>query len=139
MGILDDKVAIVTGSARGIGRAIADLLSAEGAKVVINDLDADLAEEAASEIRGETAVFGGDLTKGDAPERMVATAVDAWGKLDIVVNNAGYTMDAPAHKITDDAWARMIDIHVTVPFKVCRAAAPHMRAPAKVERDEGRE
>src|SRR3954469_11770235 len=120
MGILDDKVAIVTGSARGIGRAIADLLSAEGAKVVINDLDADLAEEAASEIRGETAVFGGDLTKGDAPERMVATAVDAWGKLDIVVNNAGYTMDAPAHKITDDAWARMIDIHVTVPFKVCR-------------------
>jgi 3-oxoacyl-[acyl-carrier protein] reductase len=139
MGILDDKVAIVTGSARGIGRAIADLLSAEGAKVVINDLDADLAEEAASEIRGETAVFGGDLTKGDAPERMVATAVDAWGKLDIVVNNAGYTMDAPAHKITDDAWARMIDIHVTVPFKVCRAAAPHMREPAKVERDEGRE
>src|SRR3954453_12883161 len=139
MGILDDKVAIVTGSARGIGRAIADLLSAEGAKVVINDLDADLAEEAASEIRGETAVFGGDLTKGDAPERMVATAVDAWGKLDIVVNNAGYTMDAPAHKISDEAWARMLDIHVTVPFKVCRAAAPHMREPAKVEREEGRE
>jgi 3-oxoacyl-[acyl-carrier protein] reductase len=139
MGLLDDKVAIVTGSARGIGRAIADLLSEQGAKVVVNDLDADLAEQAASEIGGETAVFGGDLTKGDAPERLVATAIDAWGKLDIVVNNAGYTMDAPAHKITDDAWARMIDIHVTVPFKVCRAAAPHMREPAKVERDEGRE
>jgi 3-oxoacyl-[acyl-carrier protein] reductase len=132
-------VAIVTGSARGIGRAIAELLSEQGAKVVVNDLDADAAEQAASEIAGETAVFGGDLTKGDAPERLVATAVDAWGKLDILVNNAGYTMDAPAHKITDDAWARMLDIHVTVPFKVCRAAAPHMREPAKVERDEGRE
>ena len=139
MGLLDDKVAIVTGSARGIGRAIAELLSEQGAKVVINDLDADMAEQAASEIDGETAVFGGDLTKGDAPARLVATAVDAWGKLDILVNNAGYTMDAPAHKITDDAWARMLDIHVTVPFKVCRAAAPHLREPAKVERDEGRE
>jgi 3-oxoacyl-[acyl-carrier protein] reductase len=139
MGVLDDKVAIVTGSARGIGRAIAEVLSEHGAKVLINDLDADLAEQAASEIAGETVVFGGDLTKGDAPERLVATAVDAWGRLDIVVNNAGYTMDAPAHKITDDAWARMIDIHVTVPFKVCRAAAPHMREPAKAERDEGRE
>jgi 3-oxoacyl-[acyl-carrier protein] reductase len=139
MGVLDDKVAIVTGSARGIGRAIAEVLSEHGAKVLINDLDADLAALAASEIAGETVVFGGDLTKGDAPERLVATAVDAWGKLDIVVNNAGYTMDAPAHKISDDAWARMIDIHVTVPFKVCRAAAPHMREPAKVEREEGRE
>jgi 3-oxoacyl-[acyl-carrier protein] reductase len=139
MGVLDDKVAIVTGSARGIGRAIAELLSEHGAKVLVNDLDADLAEQAASEVAGETVVFGGDLTKGDAPERLVATAVDAWGRLDIVVNNAGYTMDAPAHKITDDAWARMIDIHVTVPFKVCRAAAPHMREPAKVEREEGRE
>jgi 3-oxoacyl-[acyl-carrier protein] reductase len=139
MGVLDDKVAIVTGSARGIGRAIAELLAEHGAKVVVNDLDADLAEQAASEIAGETAVFGGDLTKGDAPERLVATAIDAWGKLDILVNNAGYTMDAPAHKLTDEAWARMLDIHVTVPFKVCRAAAPHMREPAKRERDEGRE
>jgi 3-oxoacyl-[acyl-carrier protein] reductase len=132
-------VAIVTGSARGIGRAIAEVLSEQGAKVVINDLDADLAAQAAAEIAGETAVFGGDLTKSDAPERLVATAIDAWGKLDILVNNAGYTMDAPAHKITDDAWARMLEIHVTVPFKVCRAAAPHMREPAKREREEGRE
>ena len=139
MGVLDDKVAIVTGSARGIGRAIAEVLSEHGAKVLINDLDADLAEQAASEVAGETVVFGGDLTKGDAPERLVATAVDAWGRLDIVVNNAGYTMDAPAHKLTDEAWARMLDIHVTVPFKVCRAAAPHMREPAKREREEGRE
>jgi 3-oxoacyl-[acyl-carrier protein] reductase len=139
MGVLDDKVAIVTGSARGIGRATAELLSEHGAKVVINDLDGDLARQTASEIGGETAVHSGDLTKDGVPDALVRTAIDAWGRLDIVVNNAGYTMDAPAHKITDDAWARMIDIHVTVPFKVCRAAAPHMREPAKVEREEGRE
>src|SRR3954471_11348014 len=101
MGVLDDRVAIVTGSARGIGRATADLLSAHGAKVVINDLDADLAAQSASEITGETAVYGGDLAKEGAPEARVQAAVDAWGKVDIIVNNAGYTIDAPIHKMTD--------------------------------------
>jgi 3-oxoacyl-[acyl-carrier protein] reductase len=139
MGVLDDKVAIVTGSARGIGRATAELLSAQGAKVVINDLDGDVAQQTASEIAGETAVFGGDLTKGDAPEQLIQTAIDAWGQVDIIVNNAGYTLDAPVHKLSDDWWQRMIDIHVTVPFKVIRAAAPHLREPAKKEREEGRE
>jgi 3-oxoacyl-[acyl-carrier protein] reductase len=139
MGVLDDKVAIVTGSARGIGRATAELLASQGARVVINDLDADVAEQTASEIDGETVVFGGDLTKANAPDELVRTAIDAWGKLDIIVNNAGYTIDAPAHKVTDDAWQRMLDIHVTVPFRVIRAAAPHLREPAKQEREEGRE
>src|ERR1700754_1896997 len=139
MGVVDDKVAIVTGSARGIGRATAELLPEQGAKVVINDLDADLAAQAASEIAGETAVFGGDLTKGDAPEALVQTALDAWGKIDIIVNNAGYTIDAPIHKMSDEVWDRMLDIHVKVPFQVIRAAAPHLREPAKKEREEGRE
>src|SRR3954471_5011513 len=139
MGVLDDKVAIVTGSARGIGRATAELLSEHGAKVIINDLDSDLAEQAASEIAGETAVFGGDLTKQGAPDQLVQTAVDAWGKIDIIVNNAGYTIDAPLHKMSDEAFQRMLDIHTVVPFRVCRAAAPHLREPAKKERDEGRE
>jgi 3-oxoacyl-[acyl-carrier protein] reductase len=137
MGVLDDKVAIVTGSARGIGRATAELLSEHGAKVVINDLDTDLATQTASEIAGETAVFGGDLTKPDAPEALVQTALDAWGKIDIIVNNAGYTIDAPIHKMSDDAFQRMLDIHTIVPFRVIRAAAPHLREPAKKEREEG--
>src|SRR6478609_6816876 len=139
MGVLDDKVAIVTGSARGIGRATAELLSEHGAKVVINDLDADLAGQAASEIAGETAVYGGDLTKESAPDALIQTAIDAWGKIDIIVNNAGYTIDAPIHKMSDDAFQKMLDIHTVVPFRVIRAAAPHLREPAKKERDEGRE
>jgi 3-oxoacyl-[acyl-carrier protein] reductase len=139
MGVLDDKVAIVTGSARGIGRATAELLAEHGAKIVINDLDGDLAEQTASEIEGQTAVHGGDLTKPGAPETLVQTAIDAWGRLDIVVNNAGYTIDGAIHKLSDDAFQRMLDIHTVVPFRVIRAAAPHLREPAKVEREEGRE
>jgi 3-oxoacyl-[acyl-carrier protein] reductase len=139
MGVLDDKVAIVTGSARGIGRATAELLSEHGAKVVINDLDGDVAQQTASEIAGETVVYAGDLTKEGSPEALVQSAIDAWGKIDIIVNNAGYTLDKPIHTMTDDWFQRMLDIHLVAPFRVIRAAAPHLREPAKVERDEGRE
>jgi 3-oxoacyl-[acyl-carrier protein] reductase len=139
MGVLDDKVAIVTGSARGIGKATAELLSEHGAKVVVNDLDGDVAKETADAIAGETAVYGGDLTAEGAPEALVQTALDAWGKIDIIVNNAGYTLDAPIHKMSDDWFQKMLDIHLVVPFRVIRAAAPHLREPAKVEREEGRE
>src|SRR3954470_9171185 len=135
MGVLDEKVAIVTGSARGIGRATAELLSEHGAKVIINDLDADLAAQAASEIADETAVHGRDMAKEGEPDALVQTALDAWGKIDIIVNNAGYTIDAPIHKMSDDAYQRMLDIHTIVPFRVIRAAAPHLREPAKKERE----
>ncbi len=137
MGVLDDKVAIVTGSARGIGRATAEQLSEQGAKVLINDLDGDVAEQTATEIGGETVVYAGDLTKPGAPDELVKTAVDAWGKLDIIVNNAGYTRDNVIHKMTDEDFQAMLDIHNVVPFRVLRAAAPHLREPAKKERDEG--
>jgi 3-oxoacyl-[acyl-carrier protein] reductase len=137
MGLLDGKAAIVTGSARGIGRATAELMAAEGAKVLINDLDADVAEQTASEIDAETAVFGGDLTKEGACDEMVAAANDAFGQVDIVVNNAGYTWDGVAHKVTDEQFQAMLDIHTIVPFRVARALAPHWREAAKKEREEG--
>jgi 3-oxoacyl-[acyl-carrier protein] reductase len=139
VGVLDGKAAIVTGSARGIGRATAELLAEQGARVLINDLDGDVAEQAASEIGGETAVFGGDLTQQGVPDALVQKAVDEFGQIDIIVNNAGYTWDGVAHKMTDEQFQAMIDIHTVVPFRVCRAAAPHLREPAKAERDEGRE
>ncbi|HEY8625750.1 MAG TPA: SDR family oxidoreductase [Solirubrobacteraceae bacterium] len=139
MSVLEDKVAIVTGSARGIGRATAELLVEQGAKVLINDLDGDVAEETASEIDGETLVFAGDLTKEGAPDKLVEKVIDEWGKVDILVNNAGYTIDAPIHKMSDEQFQRMLDIHSIVPFRMCRAVAPHMREPAKKERDEDRE
>ncbi len=137
MGVLDGKVAIVTGSARGIGRATAELLSEQGAKVLINDLDGDVAEQTAGEIAGETVVYAGDLTKEGACDELVQTAIDSWGQLDIIVNNAGYTMDGPVHKMSDGQFQAMLDIHNVVPFRVLRAAAPHLREPAKQERDQG--
>ena len=139
MAILDDNVAGVTGSARGIGRATAELLAEQGAKVLINDLDGDVAEQAASEISGETAVFAGDLTKEGVCDQLVQSVIDRWGVVDILINNAGYTLDAPIHKMSDEWFQRMIDIHSVVPFRMCRAVAPHMREPAKKEREEGRE
>jgi 3-oxoacyl-[acyl-carrier protein] reductase len=139
VGVLDGKAAIVTGSARGIGRATAELLAEQGARVLINDLDGDVAEQAASEIGGETAVFGGDLTQKGVPDALVQKAVDEFGQIDIIVNNAGYTWDGVAHKMTDEQFQAMLEIHTVVPFRVIRAAAPHLREPAKKERDEGRE
>jgi 3-oxoacyl-[acyl-carrier protein] reductase len=139
VGVLDGKAAIVTGSARGIGRATAELLAEQGARVLINDLDGDVAEQAALEISGETAVFGGDLTQPGVPDQLVQKAVDELGQIDIIVNNAGYTWDGVAHKMTDEQFQAMLEIHTVVPFRICRAAAPHLREPAKQEREEGRE
>jgi 3-oxoacyl-[acyl-carrier protein] reductase len=139
MGLLEGKAAIVTGSARGIGRATAELFVSEGAKVLINDIDGDVAEQAAGEIDGETAVFSGDLTDPGVPDAMVEKAIEAFGAIDIVVNNAGYTWDSVVHKMTDEQFQAMLDIHTIVPFRVVRAIAPHWREAAKAEQAEGRE
>ena len=139
MGLLDGKSAIITGSARGIGRATAELFASEGAKVLINDLDGDVAEEAAKEIEGETAVFAGDLTKPGAPDDMVKAAIDAFGQVDAVVNNAGYTWDGVIHKMSDEQFQAMLDIHTVVPFRVVRALAPTWRESAKQEAQDGDE
>ena len=139
MRVLDGKAAIVTGSARGIGRATAALLTEHGARVLVTDLDEDVAREAAEGIGGETAVFGGDLTKDGVPEAVVQRAVDAFGQLDIVVNNAGYTWDGMAHKMGDDQFRAMLEIHTVVPFRLCRAAAPYLREAGKADKEAGRE
>jgi 3-oxoacyl-[acyl-carrier protein] reductase len=84
-------------------------------------------------------VFAGDLTKPGVPDQLVQSAVDAFGRIDIVVNNAGYTIDAPIHKMSDEQYQAMLDIHLVAPFRIIRAAAPHLREPAKKEREEGKE
>jgi 3-oxoacyl-[acyl-carrier protein] reductase len=139
MGLLDGKAAIITGSARGIGRATAELFLSEGAKVLINDIDGEVAEQAAGELDGETAVFAGDLTKPGIPEELVAAANEAFGQVDILINNAGYTWDGVVHKMSDEQFQAMLDIHTIVPFRMIRALAPHWREAAKQEAGEGRE
>jgi 3-oxoacyl-[acyl-carrier protein] reductase len=139
MGVLEGKAAVVTGSARGIGRATAELLAEHGARVLVADVDADVAEQTASEIDGETAVFGGDLTRDGVPEALVQKAVDEFGQLDIVVNNAGFTRDGMAHRMSDEQFRDVLEIHTVVPFKVLRAAAPYLRDAGKADREAGRE
>lgn len=141
-GKLDGRVALVSGSGRGIGRAIALKLASEGARVVVNDLDADPAEETAELIRsggGEAAVCAGSVTEDGFAERFVNTAVDGFGGVDIIVNNAGYTWDGVIQKMSDEQWDAILDVHLKAPFRILRAAQPVISAAAKAEAAEGRE
>ena len=107
--------------------------------MTINDIDGDIAEQAAGEISGETVAVSGDLTKPGACDEVVQKTIDAFGKVDILINNAGYTWDGAVHKMTDEQFQAMLDIHTVVPFRMIRAVAPHMREPAKEERGRGEE
>ena len=138
--MLADKVAIITGSGRGIGRAAALLFAREGAKVVVSDIESVPAEEIVAEIRasgGQAASFAGDVTSPAFADGVMKETVDRWGGIHIIVNNAGFTWDAVIHKMTDDQWQAMMDIHVTAPFRMIRAAAPYFRDAAKKEMAEG--
>ena len=128
MGLLDGKAAIVTGSARGIGRATAELFVSEGAKVLINDIDGDVAEQAAGEIDGETAVYAGDLTKEGVPDELVKTAIDAFGAVDIVVNNAGAGRVEPFLASDPAQWRATLDTNLVGALLLVRAALPGMLA-----------
>lgn len=142
MNTLRGKVAIVTGSGRGIGRAIALKLATHGASIVVNDLDEAPANEVVEAIRaaGGTAITcNGSVTAADFGERIVQAAIDAFGTLDIIVNNAGYTRDGVIQKQSDEQFQAMLDVHVTAPFRILRAAAEPWRALAKAEAAEGRE
>jgi len=137
---LDGKVALVSGSGRGIGRAIALKLASEGARVVVNDLDAGPADEVVAEIRaggGEAVACAGSVTASDFAERFVGAAVENFKGLDIIVNNAGYTWDSVIQKMTDEQWYAMVDCHMTAPFRILRAAQPVIRKLSKAEAERG--
>ncbi|HEX7641151.1 MAG TPA: SDR family oxidoreductase [Burkholderiaceae bacterium] len=139
-GKLDGKVALISGSGRGIGRSIALKLAGEGARLVINDLDEAPAQEVAQEIRqagGNAVVCAGNVTAPDFGERFVQTAVDHFGGLDIIVNNAGYTWDNVIQKMSDEQWYAIMDVHLTAPFRILRAAQPVIRALHKKELEKG--
>ncbi len=140
MGTLDSKVAIVSGSGRGIGREIALKLASEGAKVVVNDLDAEPAKDTVAAIEaagGQAVACVGSVTDADFGERFVAAAVDNFGGLDIIVNNAGYTWDSVIQKMTDEQWDAILDVHLKAPFRILRAAQPVIAAAVKAAKAAG--
>ncbi len=140
MGTLNEKVAIVSGSGRGIGRQIALKLAGEGARVVVNDLDVEPAKSTVADIEaagGSAVTCVGSVTDPDFGERFVATAVDRFGGLDIIVNNAGYTWDSVIQKMTDEQWDAILDVHLKAPFRILRAAQPVLSAATKQEAAAG--
>ncbi|PVZ52531.1 3-oxoacyl-ACP reductase [Pseudomonas sp. B1(2018)] len=137
---LEGKVALITGSGRGIGRAIALKLAADGARVVVNDLDTEPAQEVVEAIKamgGEAVACIGSVSAPDFAERFVGTAIEHYKGLDIIVNNAGYTWDSVIQKMTDEQWYAMLDVHLTAPFRILRAAQPVIRNLVKAEQDAG--
>ena len=136
MGMIDDKVAILTGSGRGIGAATAKLFGVEGASVVVSDLDPTPAEETAAAIRaagGKAVVVAGDVTDPAFPAQLIQATLDSFGGIDIIVNNAGYTWDAVIQNMTDKQWYAMLDVHTTAPFRILREASQFIREAAKKE------
>jgi 3-oxoacyl-[acyl-carrier protein] reductase len=140
MGQLDNRVAIVTGSGRGIGQQIALRLARDGAAVVVNDLDDAPARETVAAIErmgGRAVACNGDVAAEDFGTRIVNTAVDAFGGCHIVVNNAGFTWDSVIQKMTDEQWFTILNVHLTAPFRVCRAFSDYFRPAVEAEHSRG--
>ena len=139
---VDGKVALVTGSGRGIGREVALKLASEGARLVVNDLDKEVAFQVVEEIKaagGDAVACPGSVTAPDFAERLIKAAVDHYKGIDIIVNNAGYTWDNVIQKMNDEQWYAILDCHLTAPFRILRAAQPVIRALSKAEQEAGKE
>jgi 3-oxoacyl-[acyl-carrier protein] reductase len=137
---LENKVALVSGSGRGIGREIALKLAGEGARVVINDLDAEPAQQTVADIMaagGQAVACVGSVTDAGFADRFVGAALESYGGVDIIVNNAGYTWDNVVQKMTDEQWDAMLAVHLTAPFRILRAASHFIREANKREAAEG--
>src|ERR1051326_4055746 len=133
----EGKAALVTGSGRGIGRAIAKQLAAAGASVMLNDIDADVLKEAEREVGSRAKSLAGDITTSDAPQKLVDATLAAFGSIDIIVNNAGYTWDNVIQKMSDEQFLAMLEIHIVAPFRILRAASSWIRETAKRETAAG--
>ncbi len=139
MRLLEGKVAIITGAGRGIGRACAELFAQHGARLVLSDLDPEPLDEVVAGITaadGEAVAAPGDVTDAGFPARLIKTALDSYGQIDAIINNAGYTWDGTIHKMSDEQWQAMLDVHLTAPFRIIRAAAEYLRETAKREKEE---
>jgi 3-oxoacyl-[acyl-carrier protein] reductase len=142
MSNVEGKVALISGSGRGIGRAIALKLASEGAKIVVNDLDEAPAMEVVEAIKamgGEAVACVGSVTATGFGDRFVGMAMDEFKGIDIIVNNAGYTWDSVIQKMTDEQFQTMLDVHLIAPFRILRAAAEPIRLLAKQDTQAGRE
>lgn len=138
---LASKAALVTGAARGIGRAIAQTLVAAGASVLLTDIDAFALSQTEAELKSagaRVASIAGDLTRPDFPHTVVDKLLAEFGAIDIVVNNAGYTWDSVLQRTTDEQFDAMLDIHVVAPFRILRAASHWIRERAKQENEAGK-
>jgi 3-oxoacyl-[acyl-carrier protein] reductase len=139
-GRLAGKVALVSAGGQGIGQAVAEKMAADGARVVVQDMDAELAEKAVAAIQGdggEAVACAGRITAPGFAGRLIATAVEAYGGLDIIVNNAEYAADSSAGGASSEHQDRIADAHLIAPFRILRAAAPVISAAARAERAAG--
>ncbi|MGE5702097.1 MAG: SDR family NAD(P)-dependent oxidoreductase [Clostridia bacterium] len=140
MKMLDGQVAMITGSGCGVGRAVAEMMAEQGARIVVSDKDEGPAQEVVQAIKekgGEAIAVCGDVTAPDFPAMIVSETIAAFGQLDILVNNAGYTWDSLIHKMTDDQFQKMLDIHLIAPFRLIREAAPYLRDAGKADLENG--